>query len=67
MCNLSDGVYLDGVKRGVMQGRTEGAENKQLEMLKQFISNNHTFDEFIKLFNITDKSEIEFLKLNINN
>ena len=50
-----------------MQGRTEGAENKQLEMLKQFISNNHTFDEFIKLFNITDKSEIEFLKLNINN
>ena len=73
MCNLSDGVYLDGVEKGIMQGKAEGimqgiaqgAENKQLEMLKQFIANNHTFNEFINLFNITDKNEIKFLRENL--
>ncbi len=24
MCNLSDGVYLDGVEKGIMQGKAEG-------------------------------------------
>ena len=73
MCNLSDGVYLDGVEKGIMQGKAEGimqgkaegAENKQLEMLKQFIANNHTFNEFVNLFNITDKNEIKFLRENL--
>ena len=73
MCNLSDGVYLDGVEKGIMQGKAEsikqgkaeGAIQNKLEMLRQFMSNNHTFEEFIKLFNITDKNEIAFLKDNI--
>ena len=89
MCNLSDGVYLDGVEKGIIQGEArgiekgimqgkaegimqgkaegimQGAENKQIEMLRQFMSNNHTFEEFIQLFNITDKNEITFLKENI--
>ena len=89
MCNLSDGVYLDGVEKGIIQGEArgiekgimqgkaegimqgkaegimQGAENKQIEMLRQFMSNNHTFEEFIQLFNITDKNEIAFLKDNI--
>ena len=73
MCNLSDGVYLDGIEKGIMQGKAEGimqgiaqgAENKQLEMLKQFIANNHTFNEFVNLFNITDKNEIKFLRENL--
>ena len=73
MCNLSDGVYLDGVEKGIIQGKAEGimqgiaqgAENKQLEMLKQVIANNHTFNEFINLFNITDKNEIKFLRENL--
>ena len=61
MCNLSDGVYLDGVRKG----EARGAENKQLEMLRQFMANNHAFDEFIQMFNITNKEEIDFLKENI--
>ncbi len=93
MCNWSDGVYLDGIQKGIMQGKAEGimqgkaegivqgkaegimqgkaegimqgAENKQIEMLKQFMSNNHTFEEFTQLFNITDKNEIKFLKENL--
>ncbi len=89
MCNLSDGVYLDGVEKGIIQGEArgiekgimqgkaegimqgkaegimQGAENKQIEMLRQFMSNNRTFEEFIQLFNITDKNEIAFLKDNI--
>ncbi len=73
MCNLSDGVYLDGVEKGIIQGEArgiekgimQGAENKQIEMLKQFMSNNHTFEEFTQLFNITDKNEIKFLKENL--
>ncbi|MDO4833255.1 MAG: hypothetical protein Q4A45_07655, partial [Clostridia bacterium] len=56
-------------QKGIMQGKAEGimqgAENKQIEMLRQFMSNNHTFEEFIQLFNITDKNEIAFLKDNI--
>ena len=73
MCNLSDGVYLDGVEKGIIQGEArgiekgimQGAENKQIEMLRQFMSNNHTFEEFTQLFNITDKNEIKFLKENL--
>ena len=65
MCNWSDGVYLDGIQKGIIQGKAEGAENKQLEMLKQFIANNHTFNEFLNLFNITDKNEIKFLRENL--
>ena len=69
MCNWSDGVYLDGIQKGIMQGKAEGkvegAESKQLEMLKQFIANNHTFNEFVNLFNITDKNEIKFLRENL--
>ena len=81
MCNLSDGVYLDGVEKGIMQGEArgiekgiiqgkaegimQGAENKQIEMLRQFMKNGRTFEEFIKFFNITDKNEITFLKENI--
>ena len=81
MCNLSDGVYLDGVEKGIMQGEArgiekgiiqgkaegimQGAENKQIEMLRQFMKNGRTFEEFIQLFNITDKNEITFLKENI--
>ena len=73
MCNLSDGVYLDGVEKGIIQGEArgiekgimQGAENKQIEMLRQFMKNGRTFQEFIKLFNITDKNEIAFLKENI--
>ena len=77
MCNLSDGVYLDGVEKGkaegimqgkaegILQGKAEGAIQNKLEMLRQFMSNNHTFEEFIQLFNITDKNEIAFLKDNI--
>ena len=85
MCNLSDGVYLDGVEKGIMQGKAEGLlqgeargiekgimqgkaegiiQNK-IDMLRQFMSNNHTFEEFIQLFNITDKNEIKFLKENL--
>ncbi len=73
MCNLSDGVYLDGVEKGIIQGEArgiekgimQGAENKQIEMLRQFMSNNHTFEEFTQLFNITDKNEIKFLRENL--
>lgn len=89
MCNLSDGVYLDGVEKGIIQGKAEGllqgeargiekgiiqgkaegimqgAENKQIEMLSQFMKNGRTFEEFIQLFNITVKNEITFLKENI--
>ena len=69
MCNLSDGVYLDGVEKGkaegLLQGEARGIEKGRLEMLRQFMSNNHTFEEFIQLFNITDKNEITFLKENI--
>ena len=81
MCNLSDGVYLDGVEKGIIQGKAEGIiqgkaegimqgeargiKKSKLEMLRQFMSNNRTFEEFIQLFNITDKNEIAFLKDNI--
>ena len=89
MCNLSDGVYLDGVEKGIiqgkaegimqgkaegimqgkaegiMQGKAEGIIQNKIDMLRQFMSNNHTFEEFIQLFNITDKNEIKFLKENL--
>ena len=77
MCNLSDGVYLDGVEKGkaegimqgkaegIMQGKAEGIIQNKIEMLKQFMSNNHTFEEFTQLFNITDKNEIKFLRENL--
>ena len=65
MCNLSDGVYLDGVEKGIMQGEARGIEKGRLEMLRQFMSNNHTFEEFTQLFNITDKNEIKFLRENL--
>ena len=69
MCNLSDGVYLDGVEKGkaegLMQGKAEGIIQNKIEMLKQFMSNNHTFEEFTQLFNITDKNEIKFLRENL--
>ena len=81
MCNWSDGVYLDGIQKGIMQGKAEGImqgkaeglvqgeargiEKGRLEMLRQFMSNNHTFEEFTQLFNITDKNEIKFLRENL--
>ncbi len=69
MGSWSQGIYDRGVREGkaegIMQGKAEGAENKQLEMLKQFIANNHTFNEFVNLFNITDKNEIKFLRENL--
>ena len=70
MCKLSDGVYLDGVRKGrvegILQGEARGIEKGKMEMLKQFLANNHSFDEFIQLFNITDKDEINFLKKNVS-
>ncbi len=73
MCNWSDGVYLDGIQKGIVQGKAEGLlqgeargiEKGRLEMLRQFMSNNHTFEEFTQLFNITDKNEIKFLRENL--
>ena len=89
MCNWSDGVYLDGIQKGIIQGKAEGImqgkaegimqgkaegllqgeargiEKGRLEMLRQFMSNNHTFEEFTQLFNITDKNEIKFLRENL--
>ena len=60
---------VQGKAEGIMQGKAEGimqgAENKQIEMLRQFMKNGRTFEEFIQLFNITDKNEITFLKENI--
>ena len=69
MGSWSQGIYDRGVRegeaRGIEKGMTDGLRKGKLEMLKQFISNNHTFDEFIQLFNITDKNEIEFLRENL--
>mgnify|MGYP004688054345 CR=1 FL=1 len=73
MCNLSDGVYLDGVRKGIMQGKAEGilqgkAEGKtqgRFELIKNSFSKFKSFDECIKFFDITDKKEIDFLRENL--
>ncbi len=73
MCNLSDGVYLDGVKQGIMQGKAEGVlqgeargiEKGRFEMIKKFIQKGNTFENALDMFDITDKNEIEFLRENL--
>ena len=73
MCNLSDGVYLDGVEKGIIQGKAEGiiqgkAEGLaqgRLELIKNSFNKFKSFDECINFFNITDKNEIKFLRENL--
>ena len=77
MCNLSDGVYLDGVEKGIMQGeargiekgimqgKAEGLAQGRLELIKNSFNKFKSFDECINFFNITDKNEIKFLKENL--
>ena len=70
MCNLSDGVYLDGVEKGILQGKAEGiiqgkAEGLaqgRLELIKKFIQKGHSFESALDMFDITDKKEVEALK-----
>ena len=69
MCNLSDGVYLDGVEKGkaegIMQGKAEGLVQGRLELIKNSFNKFKSFDECIDFFNITDKNEIKFLRENL--
>ena len=78
MCNLSDGVYLDGVEKGIiqgkaegiiqgkaegiMQGKAEGLAQGRFELIKKFIQKGHSFESALDMFDITDKKEIEALK-----
>ena len=65
MCNLSDGVYLDGVEKGIIQGKAEGLAQGRLELIKNSFNKFKSFDECINFFNITDKNEIKFLRENL--
>ncbi len=73
MCNWSDGVYLDGIQKGIMQGKAEGLlqgeargiEKGRLELIKNSFNKFKSFDECINFFNITDKNEIKFLRENL--
>ena len=73
MCNWSDGVYLDGVKQGIMQGKAEGVlqgetrgiEKGRFEMIKKFIQKGNTLENALDMFDITDKNEIDFLRENL--
>ena len=62
MCNLSDGVYLDGVEKGIIQGKAEGLAQGRLELIKKFIQKGHSFESALDMFDITDKKEVEALK-----
>ena len=66
MCNLSDGVYLDGVEKGkaegIMQGKAEGLAQGRFELVKKFIQKGHSFESALDMFDITDKKEVEALK-----
>jgi len=70
MCNLSDGVYLDGVEKGIiqgkaegiMQGKAEGLAQGRFELIKKFIQKGHSFESALDMFDITDKKEVEALK-----
>ncbi len=66
MCNLSDGVYLDGVQKGIMQGKAEGImqgkTQGRVELIKKFIQKGNTLESALDMFDITDKDEIESLK-----
>ncbi len=82
MCNWSDGVYLDGIQKGIMQGKAEGImqgkaeglvqgeargiEKGRLELIKKFIRKGHSFESALDMFDITDKNEIKFLRESIN-
>ena len=77
MCNLSDGVYLDGVEKGkaegiiqgkaegILQGEARGIEKGRFELIKNSFNKFKSFDECINFFNITDKNEIKFLRENL--
>ena len=73
MCNLSDGVYLDGVQKGIMQGKAEGilqgeargVEKGRFELIKKFIQKGNTLESALDMFDITDKNEIELLRENL--
>ena len=65
MCNLSDGVYLDGVEKGIIQGEARGIEKGRFELIKNSFNKFKSFDECINFFNITDKNEIKFLRENL--
>ena len=58
MCNLSDGVYLDGVEKGKAEGLAQG----RFELIKKFIQKGHSFESALDMFDITDKKEVEALK-----
>ena len=78
MCNLSDGVYLDGVEKGkaegimqgeargiekgIIQGKAEGLAQGRFELIKKFIQKGHSFESALDMFDITDKKEVEALK-----
>ena len=74
MCNLSDGVYLDGIEKGkaegimqgkaegIMQGKAEGLAQGRFELIKKFIQKGHSFESALDMFDITDKKEVEALK-----
>ena len=62
MCNLSDGVYLDGVEKGIIQGEARGIEKGRFELIKKFIQKGHSFESALDMFDITDKKEVEALK-----
>ena len=72
-CNWSDGVYLDGIQKSIMQGKAEGLvqgetrgiEKGRLELIKNSFNKFKSFDECINFFNITDKNEIKFLRENL--
>ncbi|MDO4833020.1 MAG: hypothetical protein Q4A45_06440, partial [Clostridia bacterium] len=66
MCNLSDGVYLDGIEKGkaegLLQGEARGIEKGRFELIKKFIQKGHSFESALDMFDITDKKEVEALK-----
>ena len=65
MCNLSDGVYLDGVEKGIMQGeargiekgiiqgKAEGLAQGRFELIKKFIQKGHSFESALDMFDLS--------------
>lgn len=58
MCNLSQGIYDDGIAAGIAKGKADGAVNKAVTVVKNLLSKGFSLDEALAVADI-DKATYE--------
>lgn len=68
MCNLSQGIYNDGIaegeKKGRAEGRAEGAVSKAVDVVKNLLAKGFPLDEALSIAGIDEKTYEEFSSKN---